>query len=85
VDADHPPQSFTRDLHEKLLRALFESNSWIAVVMITDVFGRSERFNLPGVAGDVNWTQRLHAPVAGLHESEMVPRVKELLKETGRA
>jgi 4-alpha-glucanotransferase len=85
VDADHPPQSFTRDLHEKLLRALFESNSWIAVVMITDVFGRSERFNLPGVAGDVNWTQRLHAPVSQLSEDGMVPRVKELLKETGRA
>ncbi len=84
LDPEHPPQSFTHELHEKLLRALFASNSWIAVVMITDLFGRSERFNLPGVAGDTNWSQRLHAPVEELKREPILPRVKEILKETGR-
>ena len=52
LDPENPPQTFTRELHEGLLRALFHSNSWLAVAMITDLFGRSERFNYPGVAGN---------------------------------
>jgi 4-alpha-glucanotransferase len=84
LDPNEPPKSFTPELHEKLLRALFASNSWLAVVMITDLFGRTERFNYPGVAGDANWSQRLHARVAELGGEAILPKVTEMLRETGR-
>lgn len=57
------PQPFSPELHQMLLKALFETNSWLAVNMITDIFGTEERFNVPGSAGDTNWTQRLE-PIA---------------------
>ncbi len=79
-----PPREFTPELHQALLRALFQSKSWIAVVMITDLFGRSERFNLPGVAGSANWTQRLHANVADLRREPILPAITGLLRESHR-
>jgi 4-alpha-glucanotransferase len=54
-----PPREFTRQLHEGFLRAVLQSNSWLAVVMITDVFGESIRFNTPGTLRPDNWTPRL--------------------------
>jgi 4-alpha-glucanotransferase len=85
LDFERPPETFTAELHEALLRALFRCNSWIAVVMITDLFGRTERFNYPGVAGSANWTQRLHVPVSQLYQEPILPRVSALLRESGRA
>ena len=85
LDFDRPPEKFTPELHEALLKALFRCNSWIAVVMITDLFGRTERFNYPGVAGSANWTQRLHVPASKLAQERILPRVSELLREAGRA
>ena len=78
------PEEFTPEVHTALLRTLFASNSWIAVVMITDVFGRGERFNLPGVASDGNWTQRLHAPVSEISADPAVERVRQIIAESGR-
>lgn len=80
----HLPHEFTPELHHALLRALFCSNSWIAVAMITDLFGRSERFNYPGVAGSENWTQRLHTTVEGLRDEPVLPTVRALLRACGR-
>ena len=79
-----PPRTFTSELHEALLDSLFRCNSWIAVLMITDVFGRAERFNLPGVAGSGNWTQRLHSAVAELGSGPMTGRTRELLRAAKR-
>jgi len=41
------------------LAALFRSNAWLAVVMITDVFGETTRFNVPGAVADSNWSERV--------------------------
>lgn len=81
-----PDQSreFTPAVHEALVRALFESNAWIAVLMITDVFGRGERFNYPGTASNDNWTQRIHAPISELDLTPEAHRITELIKQTGR-
>lgn len=46
-----------------LLRGLWKSNSWIAAVNINDLFGTEDRFNVPGTAGQQNWTARLAAPI----------------------
>jgi 4-alpha-glucanotransferase len=83
--ADEPSAAaFTDHVHEALLRALFACNSWIAVAMITDVFGRAERFNSPGVASLANWSQRMHLPVAALDSDLAVNRVQELIESCGR-
>lgn len=83
--SDHTSlKHYTPEIQEALLRALFRCNSWIAVAMITDLFGRIERFNQPGVCGDGNWTQRMHTPVATLAEDPQTDHLRELLRATGR-
>jgi 4-alpha-glucanotransferase len=79
------PETLTPEVHEALLGALFRSESWLAVVMITDLFARSERFNLPGVATSANWSQRVHEPTAYLQREPGIERLRALLRETGRA
>lgn len=51
-------------VHELLLAGLFRSNSWMAICMITDLFGTAQRFNVPGAVADTNWSSRLDLPVA---------------------
>jgi 4-alpha-glucanotransferase len=77
------PDELTDRLHEAFLTTLFASNSWIAVVMITDVFKRGERFNLPGI-GHGNWTQRMHAKVDELRHSAHSVAIARLIREAGR-
>ena len=80
---------YVRDFYPAMLRALFQSNSWIAVVMITDLLERKDRFNVPGTAASENWTRRIPANVANLRDSRDVRRrmklVRDLLKKTDRA
>lgn len=80
------PQPHTPELHGILLRGLFSSNSWLAVNMITDIFGSEERFNVPGSAGDSNWTQRM-APIADWDRSQeaALAILKQAIAETDRA
>ena len=42
--------NFEKDFYPFIFDALFRSESWIAIVMITDLLGRKERFNVPGTA-----------------------------------
>ncbi|CAN5378753.1 4-alpha-glucanotransferase [soil metagenome] len=79
---------YTRDFYPKIFEALFRSESWIALVMITDLLGRKERFNVPGTAADSNWTRRLHTTVAKLGRGRALQRqlgaIQELLQASGR-
>ncbi|MGH8094804.1 MAG: 4-alpha-glucanotransferase [Chthoniobacterales bacterium] len=86
-----PPDAsidYPRDFYPVIFDALFRSESWIAVVMITDLLGRRDRFNVPGTTTDSNWTRRLHATVAGLGRGRALQRqlqlVSELLEKSGR-
>lgn len=76
------------ELHESLLRALFRSNSWIAICMITDLFATEQRFNVPGAIAESNWSQRLpHTVNAWRTEPEIkakMQRVRAILRQTGR-
>jgi len=56
-DNEWPPSSPT--LRWKLISALFSASSRYAAVMVTDVFGMTERFNRPGTIGGENWRLRL--------------------------
>ena len=81
------PGPFTREIHEGLLSGLFHSNSWIAITMITDLFGTRERFNVPGAVADSNWSERLPTIPQWNEDktcSAKVERVAKLIQESGR-
>ena len=79
---------FAGRMHEKLLEALFRSNSWIAICMITDLLAREERFNVPGTSTDSNWSQRMHLTVETLLDDpayrQRAAAWREMLVRTGR-
>jgi 4-alpha-glucanotransferase len=82
------PEPWSDGLHRALLTALFRSNSWIAVCMITDLFGTEQRFNVPGAVAESNWSQRLPYEVEKWRKRaelrELADGVRGILKETGR-
>jgi 4-alpha-glucanotransferase len=79
---------FDRDFYGPAMEALFASQAWIAVVMITDLLARKDRFNVPGTATNSNWTRRLQMTVSRLVASRPVRKrmklVSSLLEKTGR-
>ncbi|MEP6777306.1 MAG: 4-alpha-glucanotransferase [Chthoniobacterales bacterium] len=81
--------NFKRELYPVVMEALFRSEAWIAIVMITDLLARKDRFNVPGTAAKSNWSRRMHVTVARLAASPSVKRrmklIRKLLVDTGRA
>lgn len=65
-DPIRPPPELTPELHAALLQKLLLCPVWLAVFMITDLFGWTQRFNVPGPASESNWTERLGVCVADL-------------------
>ena len=80
---------FDNDFYGPVMEALFRSESWIAIVMITDLLARKDRFNVPGTAANSNWSRRMQKTVAGLEASPTIRKrmriIRELLEKTGRA
>jgi 4-alpha-glucanotransferase len=80
---------FDRDFYPAMIRALFESNSWVAILMITDLLARRDRFNVPGTASDGNWTRRLPKTIQEMAANHGIgvrmKLVRALIKESGRA
>lgn len=78
---------FLRDFYPAILRALFQSDSWIAILMITDLLARRDRFNVPGTSSG-NWTKRLPVAVTQFRTNRELQRrmklVRELLRKAGR-
>jgi 4-alpha-glucanotransferase len=79
---------YDRDFYAPALEALFRSNAWMAIVMITDLLARKDRFNVPGTAADSNWSRRLHLTVDRLGKSRGIKHrlklVHSLFEKTGR-
>jgi 4-alpha-glucanotransferase len=89
LDETNPPITFTKELHEVFMRCLLETPCWLALLMITDLLGTTQRFNEPGMSGDYNWSQRLDRELS-LYEqdSQFAPEIQkfaELIEETHRA
>jgi 4-alpha-glucanotransferase len=82
------PRPWSQELHEALLRALFASNAWIAVGMITDLLSSEQRFNVPGTIAESNWAERLPLTVAQMRKDADVctkmKKIREMLVATGR-
>lgn len=60
------PAAFTPEIHAALCRRLLGCPSWLAVFMVTDLFGDKQRFNVPGPMSESNWTERLPCRVRDL-------------------
>src|SRR5437667_33825 len=79
---------FEKDFYPAIMEALFRSNAWIAIVMITDLLARKYRFNVPGTKTQWNWTRRMQRSIAQLRASPNVRRrmrlIHQLLEKTGR-
>jgi len=79
---------FEEDFYPAIMEALFKSNSWIAIVMITDLLARTYRFNVPGTKASLNWTRRMQRSIAQLssisREQRRMQLIHALLEKTGR-
>jgi 4-alpha-glucanotransferase len=80
---DVPSIRSFEDVHELLLAGLLRSNSWLAIVMITDLLGIAERFNVPGSVADGNWSARLPSRWEETF-AEKIWRISRLVHESGR-
>jgi 4-alpha-glucanotransferase len=79
---------YEQDFYPAVMNALFRCNSWIAIVMITDLLARKYRFNVPGTKANLNWTRRIQRSIAklrsGRKERKRMQLIDELLQKTGR-
>ena len=79
---------YEKDFYPAVMDALFRCNSWIAVVMITDLLARKYRFNVPGTKANLNWTRRIQRSIAKLRSSrkerKRMQLIRDLLDKTRR-
>jgi 4-alpha-glucanotransferase len=79
---------FEKDFYPAIMEALFRSEAWLAIVMITDLLARKYRFNIPGTNANLNWTRRIRRSIAQLDSSRKEQRrmrlIHQLLERTGR-
>ncbi len=66
-------------VHEPLLRGLLACNSWLAIFMVTDLFGTAQRFNVPGAVADSNWSERIERPIAEWPRDQQLSALLERL------
>lgn len=83
-----PYRDFAGAAHEMILRGVLNTPSWLAVFMITDIFGSEARFNVPGAVTEGNWSYRLDKTVAELDRDAQwrarVERFERLVRESNR-
>jgi 4-alpha-glucanotransferase len=88
LDPNLDKVNFEKDFYPAIMEALFKSNAWIAIVMITDLLARNYRFNVPGTTGSSNWTRRMRRSVAQLRSSpterKRMQLIHDLLAKSGR-
>jgi 4-alpha-glucanotransferase len=79
---------FEQVFYPAMMEALFKSDSWVAIVMITDLLARKYRFNVPGTKANLNWARRMQRSIAQLRSSRKEQRrmrlIRELLKKSAR-
>ena len=84
-----PPRDFTDQFLEGFTRAVMNGNSWLVIFQITDVFGLTPRFNVPGSLAATNWSYRMVQTVNELDDDPWLAKRADLFarlaKESGRA
>lgn len=70
------------------MKTLLETKCWLAMFMITDILGTSERYNEPGSASASNWSRRMECSLVECERrpdyAEKVHLLSELVRNTGR-
>lgn len=88
LDIEAGAMEYDDAIREALLGALFASNAWLAIPMITDVFGAEDRFNVPGAVADSNWSHRMRMTVSQWRDdpeiSARMEAVRKLIRKAGR-
>jgi len=64
LDDRDPSQTFTDELHKACIKVLLETKCCLAIISISDLLSTCQRFNVPGVACDSNWSERLAHPLS---------------------
>ncbi|HEY8902098.1 MAG TPA: 4-alpha-glucanotransferase, partial [Chthoniobacterales bacterium] len=74
------------EIHAITMRGLMNTNSWLAIPMITDILGTEDRFNVPGAIGDQNWTARLELRISEIDRkfAGSLKALRQILAQTGR-
>ena len=79
---------YNEEIHMQLLRSLFQTESWIALHMITDLLGTEQRFNVPGSVAESNWSERLDKTVHQLKGDptacKIMDSIRDMLAATDR-
>src|SRR5262249_4808582 len=70
---------YEKDFYPAVMDALFKCNSWIAIVMITDLLARKYRFNVPGTNANLNWTRRIQRSITKLRSSRKERKRMQLI------
>jgi 4-alpha-glucanotransferase len=80
---------YSPELWEKLMRELCLSQSDRVAIMINDLLYNTDRINIPGVMGGINWSYRLEMTakelITGKEFWELREMLKKVLNETGRS
>ena len=88
LDENHAPIAFTDELAYAFFRALLSSPCWLTVLMITDLLGSKQRFNLPGTSNASNWSERLAKSLSEyVNDKEYADKfnyLRQLILETKR-
>lgn len=71
------------EIHERFVAGLLRCNSWLAILMITDLLGTTQRFNVPGTVDTGNWSARLPATWPTDYAAK-IDRIARLVREMGR-
>jgi 4-alpha-glucanotransferase len=78
----------TDERREATLRALLSARSFLALMLLQDVFGWTDRINRPGIVDDANWTWRVPWPVdTWVGRADTIARagrLRQLTRDAGR-
>jgi 4-alpha-glucanotransferase len=72
---------YSAEIRRGLIKGLLDSGARDAVLMLADVFGWSQRFNMPGIAGGKNWRWRMPYTAASIIENPMLAGELRWLRE----
>jgi 4-alpha-glucanotransferase len=73
------PEGATDAQRRSIIHSLLSAGSALTLLPLQDVFGWTDRINVPAVVDDVNWTWRVRWPVdTWMHEPEALGRADEL-------
>lgn len=88
-DGENEWPAYDEHIRHALLEALLASNARHAAFMLTDLFGLEDRFNVPGIASDSNWSARLPMTVAEIRHAspwkEESAWLRKTIQRNGRA